>query len=84
MPWHPPRPCRRSYAPLVDSFKERARKAALPEKDAQDIAYALVALIDEVALPCAGAAAWLLDEPAAATPLLWRESGGRGLLCSTR
>src|ERR1700690_260602 len=35
---------------LVDSFKERARKAALPEKDAQDIAYALVALIDEVGL----------------------------------
>ena len=35
---------------LVDTFKERARKAALPEKDAQDIAYALVALIDEVAL----------------------------------
>jgi type VI secretion system protein ImpK len=35
---------------FVDSFKERARKAALPEKDAQDIAYALVALIDEVAL----------------------------------
>ncbi|MGA7743680.1 MAG: DotU family type IV/VI secretion system protein [Polyangia bacterium] len=35
---------------LVDTCKERARKAALPEKDAQDIAYALVALIDEVAL----------------------------------
>ena len=35
---------------LVDSYKERARKAAVPEKDAQDIAYALVALMDEVAL----------------------------------
>ena len=35
---------------LLDTFKERARKAALPEKDAQDIAYALVALADEVAL----------------------------------
>ena len=35
---------------FVDTFKERARRAALPEKDAQDIAYALVALMDEVAL----------------------------------
>jgi type VI secretion system protein ImpK len=35
---------------LVDSYKERARKAAVPERDAQDIAYALVALMDEVAL----------------------------------
>jgi len=35
---------------LVDSFKERARKAGVPDKDAQDSAYALVALMDEVAL----------------------------------
>ena len=35
---------------LVDSFRDRARKAAVPDKDAQDIAYALVALIDEVGL----------------------------------
>ncbi|HJX52336.1 MAG TPA: DotU family type IV/VI secretion system protein [Polyangia bacterium] len=35
---------------FVDTFKQRARKAGLPEKDAQDIAYALVALADEVAL----------------------------------
>jgi type VI secretion system protein ImpK len=35
---------------FVDSFKERARKAAVSGKDAQDIAYALVALMDEVAL----------------------------------
>jgi type VI secretion system protein ImpK len=35
---------------LVDSFKERARKAGVSDKDAQDSAYALVALMDEVAL----------------------------------
>jgi len=35
---------------LVDSFKEQARKAGVPDKDAQDSAYALVALMDEVAL----------------------------------
>jgi type VI secretion system protein ImpK len=35
---------------FVDTFKERARKAGVPEKDTQDIAYALVALVDEVAL----------------------------------
>jgi type VI secretion system protein ImpK len=35
---------------LVDSFKERGRKAGVPDKDAQDSAYALVALMDEVAL----------------------------------
>jgi type VI secretion system protein ImpK len=35
---------------FVDAFKERARKAGVPEKDAHDIAYALVALMDEVAL----------------------------------
>jgi type VI secretion system protein ImpK len=35
---------------LVDSFKARARKAGVPDKDAQDSAYALVALMDEVAL----------------------------------
>jgi type VI secretion system protein ImpK len=35
---------------FVESFKERARRAGLAEKDTQDIAYALVALMDEVAL----------------------------------
>jgi type VI secretion system protein ImpK len=35
---------------LVDSFKERARKAGVPDKNTQDSAYALVALMDEVAL----------------------------------
>ena len=35
---------------FLDSFKERARRAGVPEKDTQDSAYALVALIDEVAL----------------------------------
>jgi type VI secretion system protein ImpK len=34
----------------LDTFKERARRAGVPEKDTQDCAYALVALIDEVAL----------------------------------
>jgi type VI secretion system protein ImpK len=35
---------------FIESFKERARRAGLAEKDTQDIAYALVALMDEVAL----------------------------------
>ena len=35
---------------FVDAFKERARRAGIPEKDIQDTAYALVALMDEVAL----------------------------------
>lgn len=35
---------------LVDACKERARKAGVPEKDAQDIVYALVALMDEIGL----------------------------------
>ena len=35
---------------LVDSFKEKARKAGVPDRDTQDSAYALVALMDEVAL----------------------------------
>jgi type VI secretion system protein ImpK len=35
---------------FVATFKERARKAGIPEKDTQDIAYALVALVDEAAL----------------------------------
>ena len=35
---------------FVDSFRERARRAGVPERDTQDIAYALVALMDEVGL----------------------------------
>ena len=35
---------------FVETFKERAQRAGLPEKDVQDMAYALVALMDEVAL----------------------------------
>jgi type VI secretion system protein ImpK len=35
---------------LVETFKERARRAGLAEKDTQDSAYALVALMDEMAL----------------------------------
>jgi type VI secretion system protein ImpK len=35
---------------FVESFKERARRAGLAEKDTQDIAYAMVALMDEAAL----------------------------------
>jgi type VI secretion system protein ImpK len=35
---------------FVETLKERARRAGLAEKDTQDIAYALVALMDEVAL----------------------------------
>jgi len=35
---------------FIETFKERARRAGLAERDTQDIAYALVALMDEVAL----------------------------------
>jgi len=34
----------------LDTFKERSRQAGIPERDAQDASYALVALMDEVAL----------------------------------
>ena len=37
----------RSY---VDGLKEGARRLGLPERDAQDITYALIALMDEVAI----------------------------------
>jgi type VI secretion system protein ImpK len=48
--WPPRRPCRPACAAFVETFKERARRAGLAEKDTQDSAYALVALMDEVAL----------------------------------
>jgi type VI secretion system protein ImpK len=35
---------------FVETFKERARRAGVAEKDTQDMAYALVALMDEAAL----------------------------------
>ena len=35
---------------FVDTFQERARRAGIPDRDTKDAAYALVALMDEVAL----------------------------------
>ncbi|MBN2573014.1 MAG: DotU family type IV/VI secretion system protein [Deltaproteobacteria bacterium] len=35
---------------FVEKLKERARTHGVPEKDTQDIAYAIVALVDEVAI----------------------------------
>jgi type VI secretion system protein ImpK len=49
-PFSSPEMIHRRFCVFIDGVRERARDAGMPERDSEDIAYALAALADEIAL----------------------------------